>query len=342
MKKHIFVIGSLFAFGTALLSCNKGGARQAGQEQNPQAIMASVGDQHLLAEELNRLVKPRMAKLDSEIYNIKKDAIGDWVNQTLLENEAKKQGITVEKLLQKTTDGITVGEDEIKAFYARNKDRLGDDFDKAKAQISARLQGGRRQQAVQTLLASLQKSADIKTNLEQPRVKVSVDDDPSQGPKDAPIVLIEFSDFQCPFCKRTRGTIGQLMSTYADKIHYVFRDFPLSFHQDAPLAHQAANCAGDQGKYWEYNKGLWDRQPNLKRDTLLDLAKTLALNADEFTKCIDSGKYKDEIQKDIADGADAGVSGTPAYFINGRFLSGAQPYDAFKEIIDEELAKAKK
>ena len=308
---------------------------------NPNEVVASVGDHRLTAAELESTIRPRLAKVESEIYKIKKDAVNEWVNETLLEAEAKKQGISVDKLLENTTATITITDDELKNFYEKNKARIRQDFDAAKPQLVGRLQAQKRQEAVAALLSSLQKGTSITVALEQPRINVGVDDDPSKGPKNAPITLIEFSDFQCPFCKRTRPTIDQILSTYGDKVHYVFRDFPLSFHKDALLAHQAANCAGEQDKYWEYNAALWDNQQNLKRDNLLLIAKSTTLNEGDFTKCLDSGEQAAEITKDTKDGANAGVTGTPAYFINGRFLSGAQPFEAFKEVIDEELANQK-
>lgn len=306
--------------------------------QSPEPV-AKVGGEELSGTELAEMIRPRLAKLDSEVYKIKRQAVSEWVNNQLLANEAKKKGVALPKLLEDTTASVEVSDAEAKEFYEQNKSRINQDFDKAKPRIMAQLTGKKRQEAVQSLLAKLQKGSDVEIYLEQPRADVSVDDDPGQGKKGAPITLIEFSDFQCPFCKRTRETISEVLSTYGDKVHYVFRDFPLNFHKDAMLAHQAANCASEQDKYWEYSKGLWERQHELQRDKLVELAKSLKLDEGKFTQCLDSGKYEDEINKDTEDGKRAGVSGTPAYFINGRFLGGAQPFEEFKAIIDEELAK---
>lgn len=341
MKKRLWLSLAVIPF---VMACGKGdktATAPTSTMENPTEVIASVGDQKLTAAELEESIRPRLAKVQSEIYRIRKDAASEWVNETLLEAEAKKRGIPLEKLLEDTTAGITVTEEDAKEFYEKNKARIRQDYETAKPQLMNRLRNQKKQDAIGSLLASLQKNTEVVINLEQPRVNISTDDDPSQGKQDAPITLIEFSDFQCPFCKRARGTVAEILSTYGDKVYYVFRDFPLSFHKDALLAHQAANCAHEQGKYWEYSNGLWDRQQDLKRESLLALAKSLSLKEDDFTKCLDSGKQADEIQKDIRDGSTAGVSGTPAYFINGRFLSGAQPFEAFKEIIDEELAKKK-
>ncbi len=174
------------------------------------------------------------------------------------------------------------------------------------------------------------------------RVEVSVDDDPAWGPEDAPVVIIEFSDFQCPFCTRFRKqTYDRIKETYGDKIRFVYRDFPLTqIHPEAVPAAIAANCAGEQGKYWEYHDLLFLGGKPLGRDTYVEYADQLGLDVDEFSRCIDEQRYLDEVQKDFQDGVAAGVRGTPTFFINGVPLVGAQPFENFQAVIEQELAKA--
>ncbi|NPA30937.1 MAG: DsbA family protein [Chloroflexi bacterium] len=173
------------------------------------------------------------------------------------------------------------------------------------------------------------------------RVEVSADDDPSWGPEDAPITIIEFSDFQCPFCARFRKqTYDRLKEEYGDKIRFVYRDFPLvQIHPEAVPAALAANCAGEQGKYWEYHDLLFLGDRPLNRDTYIAYAEQLGLDVDEFSRCLDEERYLDEIQKDFDDGVAAGVRGTPTFFVNGIPLVGAQPFENFKAIIDQELER---
>ena len=178
------------------------------------------------------------------------------------------------------------------------------------------------------------------------RVAISVDDDPALGPKDAKVTVIEFGDYQCPFCKRFHeGAWQQLKVNYVDtnKVRFVYRDFPLGFHQNAQKASEASQCANDQGKFWEYHEILYTKGQGdgsgLDDVSLKQYAVDLKLETGIFNNCLDSGKHKDEVQKDMADGAAAGVSGTPSFFINGRQLVGAQPYVAFQQLIDAELAK---
>lgn len=183
-------------------------------------------------------------------------------------------------------------------------------------------------------------------------VEVSADDDAFLGLKDAKVTLIEFSDFQCPFCRKFwKETLPQIKRDYIDtgKVKFVYRDFPLSFHPGAEPAAEAGECAEEQGKYWEMHDKIFLAQ-SLKGEgtvsfTVSDLkkwAREIGLNAGQFNQCLDSGKYKEEVQKDFQAGTAAGVSGTPTTFINGRPIVGAQAYESFKVLIDEELAKKKK
>jgi len=174
------------------------------------------------------------------------------------------------------------------------------------------------------------------------RVEVSADDDPAWGPEDAPITIIEFSDFQCPFCARFRQQVyDRLKETYGDKIRFVYRDFPLvQLHPNAVPAAIAANCAAEQGKYWEYHDLLFLGGRELNRDTFVTYADELGLDVDEFSRCLDDQeRHLDEIQKDFDDGVAAGVRGTPTFFINGIPLVGAQPFENFKAIIEQELQR---
>lgn len=174
-------------------------------------------------------------------------------------------------------------------------------------------------------------------------IQVSVDDDPIKGNKAAPVTIVEFSDFECPFCgKFYTETYKQIIDTYVTtgKASLVFRDFPLSsIHPDAEKAAEAAECANEQGKFWEMHNKLFENQQALSVDNLKQYAKDLKLNTVKFNDCLDTGKYEAEVAKDTKEAASYGVTGTPAFFINGRLIAGAYPFSEFKKIIDEELAK---
>lgn len=178
-------------------------------------------------------------------------------------------------------------------------------------------------------------------------IEVDVENEPTIGDDNAPVTIVEFTEYQCPFCKRyVDETFSQIKENYIDtgKVKYVIRDFPLPFHGNAQKASEAANCADDQGKYWEYHEKLFAEQETWSEKgsdeaiaAFKDYAKNLGLETVEFGKCLDEDAYKDEIDQDLADGQNYGVSGTPSFFINGYLLVGAQPYEAFEQMIEEQL-----
>ncbi len=172
-------------------------------------------------------------------------------------------------------------------------------------------------------------------------VPATVDDDAAKGSDSAPVTIIEFSDFQCPFCEKFfRETLPQIEAKYIQtgKVKLVYRDFPLDGHQFAQKASEAAECAKDQGKFWEYHNKLFQNQNALEVNSLKQYALALGLNAPQFNQCLDSGSKTAEVQKDYQDGIASGVNGTPGFFINGKLIVGALPYSVFQQEIESALA----
>ncbi len=169
------------------------------------------------------------------------------------------------------------------------------------------------------------------------RVDVSLDDDPSLGPPSAPITIVEFSDFNCPYCKKwQQDTFYPLLEAYPDQIHFVYRDFPIT-SQESFIAAQAANCAGEQGAYWKFHDALLTGELGLGREAYSQYADLLGIDGQALLTCVDSERYADEVEADARYAAGLGVSGTPTFFINGIPLVGAQPLEQFTQIIDSEL-----
>lgn len=349
IKKLIATAVLIFLIGPPALAGDKVLATVNGKPITETEVMMAA------AREVFNNLKPDRA------YDLKRNALDQMIDDMLLEKEAAKKGISVSQLVKQVQDKAgKATESEAEIFYKLKRSRFKDkSFDDVKKQLMAQLSFKKREQALKEYLQDLRSQAKIEVKLQRPRFTVSVDDDPVRGKKDAPITLIEFSDFQCPYCKRARPTVNRILSEYKDKVRYVFRDFPLSFHLAAKPAANAANCAQEQGKYWEYNTELWEntgilsKASQLIRDNKQDeadkflkegfarIAGKLDLNMDKFNKCVEEERYFAEIEKDLEEGQKSGVSGTPAYFINGIYISGAQPFSAFKKIIDEEL-KTKK
>src|SRR5437867_267989 len=264
----------------------------------------------------------------------------DAIGKKLEEKAAKDKGMTVEALVKAEVEDkvAPVAPADIDQFYTQNQRQMGGASKEAVSkQIEDAIKSQRTSQIREEFRDSLRAGVNIRTYLEVPRIPVSADDDPVRGPKNAPVQIVEFSDFQCPFCSRVEPTLKTIRDTYGDKVAIVFRDFPLSFHQNAEKAAEAANCANKQGKYWEMHDAMYANQGLLGVEDLKKRAQELGLEANAFNQCLDSGEMKAEIDKDEQEGGGYGVTGTPAFFINGRFLSGAQPLDNFKKVIDDEL-----
>ena len=165
------------------------------------------------------------------------------------------------------------------------------------------------------------------------------ENDTIKGPADAKVTIIEFTDFECPYCKRGKETMDEVLEIYGDQVRLAFKHFPLDFHPNAQKAAEATECAGDQGKFWEMHDWMFDNQKELAVDGLKTAAANLGMNSSEFDSCLNSGKYEEKVKDDMAAGSEFGVSGTPAFFINDTLISGAQPIEKFREVIDAELAK---
>lgn len=308
-------------------------------------VLATIDGENITEDQVEQKAGPRMMRVLSQVYEIKREVIDEIIEQKLLERESKKRGLTIEALLnQEVKNKAKEPSDvELRTMYEMNKSGRFKDksFEAVSASLREQLKFQKERTAYDTLMSALKSNTKVLVMMERPSVEISVDDDPAQGNPNAPIKIIEFSEYQCPFCKRARPVLEKVMSAYKDKVYYVFRDFPLSFHKEAKNAALSANCAHDQGKYWDFSKELWNAQQVLSTEKYTEIAKKINLDMDKFNQCVQSRKYDKEIDKDQNDGIEAGVSGTPAFFINGKFLSGAQPFESFREIIEEELAKQK-
>jgi protein-disulfide isomerase len=233
-----------------------------------------------------------------------------------------------------------VTDEQVDQFYEAQKARIQQPKEEVAEQIRQYLSGQQAQQAQQALIGSLREKYEVSSFLEPMRTEVAAGDGPAQGPADAPVTIVEFSDFQCPFCSRVIPTLERVTEEYGEKVRLVFRQFPLHrIHPEAQKAAEASFCADDQGKFWEMHDAMFADQGGLAVDKLKEKAAALELDEAAFAECLASDKYADRVDADLQAGTAAGVSGTPALFINGRFLSGAQPFDEIAKVIDDELKR---
>jgi protein-disulfide isomerase len=352
----LLAVGALlFAFGWTLAG---GASVQAKTEAKPADKAAVVNGQVVSMEEVNAKAKDRLDELDmqwqqmevkfkQERTNRLMAALGEIVEDRLLELEAKATGKTKEALLD---EGIkakagTVGDADVDAYYEQLKAQQPTGLPPKEAvadRIKQYLQQQKDQGARNAFFTDLKNKYKVETFLSEPRIEIATDGHPAKGPVSAPVTIVEFSDFECPYCKTVVPTLEQIKQKYGDQVRLVFRQFPLrSIHPNAGKAAEAALCANEQGKFWEMHDAMFNDQKALAVDALKTTAGNLGVDKTKFDQCLDSGRFAQRVKDDERAGAQAGVSGTPALFINGRALSGAQPFEALAAVIDEELARAK-
>jgi protein-disulfide isomerase len=315
---------------------------------DPNATVATVGDHKITAKDLDEKVKPQIeqmrAMLEKRIdqlisdrtFELRRKTLESMTDDYLLQQAAQRDKLSVDDYVKKETTGKNAVTDaDAKKFYDQNKSAGTAPYDKIRPQLLEMMNR-------QALMARLRKNEPVKILLEPQRVVIDSSGHPALGGKDAPVTIVEFTDFQCPFCRATEDTLKQLRTKYGDKIRLVHMDFPLSFHSHALDAAKAARCANEQGKFWQFHDSLFANQSKLAPADLKATAKTLGLNTGQFDACFDKAKYESQIKADQAAGEKVGVDGTPAFFIDGRPITGAQPLPKFEEIIDDELASGNK
>jgi len=309
--------------------------------------LAEVDGVAISAEEVEKNLAAQLSKLYEQIYELKREKVEELIDEKLLEKEAAKRGLSTTALLDAEVTAKTglVTEQEIENFYQANKGRLKGEESKLREQIRSHLQNQKLGARREAFLQTLRSQAKIVMNLKPPpvlRVDIKVEGAPSKGKAKAPVTIVEFSDFHCPFCRRVLPTLDQIESRYGDKVRLVFRDFPIdNLHPGARKGHEAARCANEQGRFWPYHDKLFANAPKASSEDLNGYAKEVGLDVAAFEQCLNSGKYRAAVQQDIEEGKRVGVTGTPAFFINGRLIAGAQPLNVFTRVIDDELARAK-
>jgi protein-disulfide isomerase len=338
-------IATLLITATTLSSLSAETADQKAKTVSSQAgIVATLGDQTITNAQLEELAKDRLMRLRSEEYQIKRQVLEEYVTRALIEKEARARGVSVEQLQKSEIDDkvMPVTEDQKRAVFESTPRQqfAGKSEAEAFAQIEANLNRIRVSESRGKFMSALRRQTPVTILLEPPRVALNAGENPVLGPADAPVTVVEFSDFQCPACGHAFPTIKRLMQQYNGKVRLVFHDFPLPMHPQAPKAAEAAACAREQGKFWEMHDRMFANQQKLAISDLKAAASELGMDAAKFGSCLDSGMYAVQVQNNVAEGRKYGVSATPTFFINGRMLSGSAAYQTFSSIIDEELSRA--
>lgn len=318
-------------------------AATAAHAQAPAGRAAEVNGAPIMAADVDAKLGNNLAKLQEQMFSLRQKQLETMIDQQLLEDEAARRGSTISALVQsEITSRVTPATaEETARFYDENKAKLQGDFNTLEDQIKNFLTAQRLQARQQEFLKSLRASARITVLLTPPpifRSEVATAGAPVRGASGAPVTIVEFSDFHCPFCRKVVPVLDQVRAKYGDKIKIVYRDFPLdNLHPQARAASAAARCASEQGRFWEFHDKLLQNDADASPATLDRFAKEVGMDGSAFEACRTSGTYKTSIQASIQEGTTLGITGTPTFFINGRILVGAQSFDAFAKIIDQEL-----
>jgi protein-disulfide isomerase len=270
-------------------------------------------------------------------FDLQRKAIEAKLDDLLLDKQAQKEHLTVDQLIDKHVNSMVEKEPSEEALhvYYDGLDTKAT-FEDLRSQIVDTVRANRLDRVRAAYMKSLRDDAKISFLLVAPRAPVTLKDNPVRGDVNAPVMVVEYADYECPYCQQDQPIIDKIEAEYKGKIAFVFKDTPLPMHAHAEKAAEAANCAGTQGKYWEYHDFLFQSK-QLEVGQLKEAARTLKLNADAFDKCLDSGEKAALIKENLKEGQKFQLQGTPSFFINGRFFNGGMTYEQLKQAIDEEL-----
>lgn len=312
----------------------------------PTAVLATVGGRQITAGLLIERLKPIIYKLQSRAYQIQKQALDVTINDLLLIAEANRRNVAPEVIVRaEVSEKMHVPTDaEVEKFYSENKSKIAEDLNTVKNRLADYLQEQDRLRLEQEMTDRLRKGADVRVLLIEPKPPVqviSVDDDPSRGgDQNAPVTIVEFTDFQCPSCAAMHPILDEVLKTYGNKVRFVIRDFPLAMHANARKAAEAANAANAQGKFFEYAALLFKRQNALDVPSLKKYATELGLDRARFDAALDGGNYAAEVRHDVEEGEIYGVDRTPTIFVNGVSLE-VLSVEGLRAAVDHALAAPK-
>jgi protein-disulfide isomerase len=329
-----FIFGGLVGFLMAISMGLRNPVSSPGSEDQKDRIVATVGSHDINLREVEQRASISLYEADQQRDAILRSTLQRMIDEELLESEAAQKGMTVEQLLSHAYESPDIAR---LANVPAPVRRLATPQASNDSQL---LQDSREQTRIrQALLVSLRRRANVHITLPQPEppvLAVSADDDPAIGADRARITIVEFSDFECPYCKMSVPVIKEILKEYPLDVKVVYRDYPGRNHRYANQAAQAAQCAGDQGKFWAYHDLLFEQQ-NPHGWDFAALATELKLDSAAFASCLSTGRHREEVMADLRDGLKLGISSTPTFFVNGRPMIGARPVADFKALVDQLL-----
>jgi protein-disulfide isomerase len=329
---------------TAALACASLGWRHEGKRP-----VARVGETEITQAELDEALRGQLVKLELDykqsVYRNQKNVLNHLIESQLVAEEAERRGMALKELyeVEIKSPGEEIPEEEIREVYGQYEGKTDKTYEEMRDPIREYLVREKRSALEQELVKRLRAEAEIEILLPYPELPVievaGGGAGPSKGPADAPVTIVEFADFQCPYCSRMQPTLNRLLEDYPDQVRLVYRHFPLSSHPLGQAAAEASACADEQGRFWPYHDLIFEDQAELSEDKLFEFAAAAGLDVDAFRVCTEDRRFAQLVKDDFNAGREAGVSGTPSFFVNGRPVYGAGTEQTFRELIERELAR---
>ena len=304
-------------------------------------VVAEIGGKKITRAQFEQQQSAELLTARYKFYEAEKKALDELIDNELLKQQAEREHVSVDELLQRhvTSTVKEPSDDQLRLFYEMSQSQQP--YEAVRDQIVEGLRKIRTAKARADYLKTLREQDSTMVELAPPRMDVHVGDAPIRGSKNAPVTLIEFADYQCPYCQKVAPDLKRLESEFSGKVAFACKDFPLPIHNNAPKAAEAARCAGKQGKFWEYHDMLFQKK-ELDKGQLEQYAGDLKLDQARFNTCLDSGEEAAAVQKDVDEGLALGISQTPCFFVNGHFFTGAIPYPTLRDLVQQQVTAAEK
>lgn len=308
-------------------------------------VAAKTGKIVITEKELVEGIESELYEAEQKIFDIKFNKLRSILLEKLMSADPNKKGLTNDQYLDKyIAKNIDVTKKEIDQFVSEKKIPKEQINKGIEERIKNYLLVEKKRQAVDKWLGDKTASSPVEVFIEKPRrptFNIEVGSSPFFGSQSAKVTIVEFSDFQCPFCAKGADILKEIKKKYGNKVKVAFKQYPLPFHKDARGAAVAALCANEQKTdyFWKLHDWMFENQDKLDTESLKGAAKTVGADLKKFTECLDGNKFMGQVQKDIDEGKSIGVKSTPTFFVNGQLISGAQPIEVFSELIDQELSR---
>jgi protein-disulfide isomerase len=306
---------------------------------NGGTVLVEVDGAKLTLGDFERKRPSGLFNARNSFYEAEKKAVDEFVDEYLLERQAQREHVTVAQLLERHVNGALAKDpsDEALRVYYEGLD-AAQPYEVVRDQILQHLRERRLAKLKTTFMESLRSQASIAMHLTPPRAAVPVKDATLRGSPDAPVMVVEYADYECPYCQQIQPALDRLEADFKGKLAFAYKDVPLPMHPHAQKAAEAAHCAGVQGKYWEYHDLLY-KTKKLEVVDLKEDARALKLDTDAFDKCLASGEQSESVKAQLTEGQSLGLQGTPSFFINGRVFSGVLTYEQLSAVVIEELRR---